>query len=140
MRLRMNILKSTSFALLIVLGQVPARADFTTQTQSVNPSQTPPNDLIQTNWGPGTKGINDPLVFNQFNPANGTLSGITITLNSTIRNDYLMHFTTPATITLTTSLDPSLNTGGPTVSLFSNNGTTPIFGPPASSRVTLSAR
>jgi len=111
------------------------------QTQSTSP----PGVLTATNWSPGTTGINDPLVFNQFNPKLGVLTSIDITLTTNIRNDYELVFVkTPVitTIDLATSqtTDPRVLadpvqrarlTDGPTVTLFSPNGATQIFGAPA---------
>ena len=111
------------------------------QTQSTSPTGT----LVATDWGVGTTGITNPLTFEQFNPNLGSLNSINITLSTTIRNDYEMVFVkTPilTTIDLATSqttdpsvlADPSkraLLTDGPTVTLFGPNGTTQIFGAPA---------
>jgi hypothetical protein len=110
------------------------------QVQSTSPSGT----LTPTNWGPGTSGINNPLVFNQFDPKLGTLVSIDLTLTTNIRNDYRLIFVhTPiiTTIDVATSqtTDPlvlsdpvkrALLTDGPTVTLFGPNGVTQIFGPP----------
>ena len=94
-----------------------------TQSTSVDP--------VDTNWGQGTPGINDPLTFDQFNPILGTLTSIDITLTATILNDYLLIF--PNTPTATTlSVATSQTTGpsavGPTVTFFGPNGTTQILG------------
>ena len=79
------------------------------QTQSTSP----PGVLIATDWGPGTTGVNDPLIFNQFNPKLGVLNSINITLTTNIRNDYeLIFVATPVitTIDVATSqtTDPSV--------------------------------
>ena len=58
------------------------------QTQSTSPAGV----LVATNWAPGTTGITNPLVFNQFNPNLGTLTAIDITLTTNIRNDYTDRF------------------------------------------------
>jgi hypothetical protein len=111
------------------------------QTQSISP----PGVLVQTDWGPGTKGISDPLIFNQFNPKLGSLLAIDITLTTTIRNDYTLTFyptPIPTTITVATSQtsDPAVMinpaervslTDGPTVTLYGPGGMSQIFGPPA---------
>lgn len=111
------------------------------QTQSTSPAGV----MVATNWGPGTNGITNPLVFNQFNPQLGTLTSVDITLTTTIRNDYELVFVNtqiPTTIDLATSqtTDPSvlsdpskraLLTDGPSVTLFGPDGTTQIFGAPA---------
>jgi hypothetical protein len=108
------------------------------QTQSTS------SGLVATNWGPGTSGITDPLVFNQFDPKLGTLTGIDVTLSFSIRNDYLLTFVnTPITTTmyLATSMtsnpsvlsDPAqraMLTDGPTVTLFGPNGSGQLIGPP----------
>ncbi len=110
------------------------------QTESTSPGGV----LIATNWSAGTTGINNPLLFNQFNPSLGTLTSISITMTSTIRNDYELIFTqTPTPTTLyvatTATTDPSvlansvsraLLTDGPTVTLYGPNGTTQLFGAP----------
>jgi hypothetical protein len=111
------------------------------QTQSTSP----PGVMVATDWGVGTTGVTNPLTFDQFNPSLGSLTSIEITLTTTIRNDYEMVFVNtpmPTTMYLATSqttnpsvlADPSqraLLTDGPTVTLFGPNGTTQIFGAPA---------
>jgi len=111
------------------------------QTQSTSPAGI----LTATNWGAGTTGITNPLVFNQFDPGLGVLTSINITLTTNIRNDYeLIFVTTPITTTIdvatSQTTDPSvlsnpaeraLLTDGPTVTLFGPNGTTELFGAPA---------
>jgi hypothetical protein len=115
-----------------------------TQTQSTSPAGV----LVDTNWTAGTAGINNPLVFNQFNPSLGTLTSINITMTSTIRNDYELVFTqtpTPTTLYVATSAtsDPSVLanpalraqlTDGPNVTLYGPNGTTQLFGAPGTSQ------
>ena len=111
------------------------------QTQSTSP----PGVLVATDWGVGTTGIINPLGFDRFNPNLGSLTSIDITLTTTIRNDYEMVFVrTPIPTTMylatTQTTDPSVLanpseraslTDGPTVTLFGPNGTTQIFGAPA---------
>ena len=111
------------------------------QTQSTSP----PGVMVATDWGVGTTGITNPLTFEQFNPNLGSLSSISITLTTNIRNDYEMVFVKtpiPTTLYLATSqttdpsvlADPSLRallTDGPTITVFGPNGTTQIFGAPA---------
>jgi hypothetical protein len=111
------------------------------QTQSTSPSGV----LVATDWSTGTTGITNPLNFDQFNPKLGTLSAIDITLATTIRNDYELIFVNtpiPTTLYVATSqtTDPSVLanateraqlTDGPSVTLFGPNGTTQIFGAPA---------
>jgi hypothetical protein len=108
------------------------------QTQATSPAGV----LVSTNWSAGTPGVNDPLVFNKFNPDQGTLTSISITLTTTVRNDYEMMFastSTPTTIYLATSqtsnpsvlADPvarAMLTDGPGVTLFGPNGTSQLFG------------
>jgi hypothetical protein len=110
------------------------------QTQSTSPSGA----LTPTNWSAGTAGINNPLVFSQFDPKLGTLVSVDITLTTNIRNDYKLIFVpTPIITTIdvatTQTTDPSvlndpakraLLTDGPTVTLFGPNGTSELFGPP----------
>jgi hypothetical protein len=111
------------------------------QTRSTSPAGV----LVATDWGAGTTAITDPLAFDQFNRNLGSLTSIDITLTTTIRNDYELIFVKtqiPTTIYVATSQtkDPSvladptkraLLTDGPTVTLFGPNGTTQIFGAPA---------
>jgi hypothetical protein len=108
-------------------------------------STSAPGVLVATNWGPDTSGVTSPLSFEKFDPKLGTLEDISITLKTTIRNDYKLIFVKtpiPTTIYVATSAtsDPSvladpakraLLTDGPTVTLFASNGTTQNFGPPA---------
>ncbi len=111
------------------------------QTQSTS------SGLVATDWGAGAGAITDPLVFNQFNPKLGTLTGVNLTFSFTIRNDYTLTFVnTPITTTLyvatSQTSDPAILanpaeramlTDGNTVTLLGpgGSGTTPIFGPPA---------
>ena len=111
------------------------------QTRSTSPAGV----LVATDWGRGTSGITDPLDFSQFNPNLGTLVSINLTLTTTIRNDYELIFVpTPieTTIYVATSqtTDPTilsdpakraLLTDGPTISVLGPDGTTQIFGAPA---------
>jgi hypothetical protein len=111
-------------------------------------STTSSGGLTSTNWSAGTAGINNPLVFNQFNPSLGTLTSVDITLTTNIRNDYELIFVpTPiiTTIDVATTLttnpsvlnDPSQRaslTDGPSVTLFAPNGVTQIFGAPATAQ------
>jgi hypothetical protein len=110
------------------------------QTQSTSP----PGVLVSTNWGPGTSGVTSPFVFDQFNPALGSLDAVLVTMTTTIRNDYILTFVqTPILTTLyvatSATSDPSvladpvkraLLTDGPTVTLYASDGITQLFGPP----------
>jgi hypothetical protein len=118
-------------------------------TVTLSPMQTqstsPPGVLTATNVGVGTAGVNNPLVFNQFNPKLGVLDSINITLTTTIRNDYeLMFGATPVITTIGVATSETTNpsvlsnpaerallTDGPTVTLFAPNGVTQLFGAPA---------
>jgi PEP-CTERM motif len=127
-------------ACLCLSRQVQGGSVTPVQTQSTSAS----GGLTATNWGAGTAGINNPLVFNQFDPKLGTLTGVDITLTTNIRNDFMLVFVpTPIVTTIdvatTQTTDPSvlndpakraLLTDGPTVTLFAPNGAS-IFGPPA---------
>jgi PEP-CTERM motif len=127
-------------ACLCLLRQAQGGSVTPVQTQSISPS----SGLTATNWGVGTAGINNPLVFNQFDPTLGTLTAVNITLTTNIRNDFMLVFVpTPVVTTIevatTLTTDPSvlndptkraLLTDGPTVTLFAPNGAS-IFGPPA---------
>jgi hypothetical protein len=111
------------------------------QTQSTSPGGA----LVATDWGAGTTGVTNPLAFNEFNPKLGSLSSIDVTLTTTFRNDYELVFVNtpnPTTLYVATSqtsnpsvlADPTqraLLTDGPTITLFGPNGTTQIFGAPA---------
>ena len=114
------------------------------QTRSIAPDGV----LISTDWGPGTKGITDPLSFDQFNPSLGTLEAVYVTMSTTIRNDFKLIFVnTPITTTIyvatSQTSDPSILadpvkraelTDGPTVILNGPNATSQIFGPPATTQ------
>jgi hypothetical protein len=130
-----------TFLLLSHRPAVGGQVDSPLQTQSTSPAGV----LVATDWGPGTNGVTNPLVFDQFNPALGTLNAIDITLQTTIRNDFELVFVKtpiPTTIYVATSQtsDPSILsnaaaraslTDGPTITLFGPDGTTQIFGAPA---------
>jgi hypothetical protein len=102
--------------------------------------------LIATNWKEGTSGINNPLVFNQFDPKLGTLQSVNMTFTANVTNDYILNFVTTPTLTTiyvatSATTDPAILsnpteraqlTDGPTVTLFAPNSTTvQLFGPPA---------
>jgi hypothetical protein len=123
------------------LGHRPAaRAESMTPLQTQ--STTAAGVLTSTNWGPGTSGITDPLVFDQFNSKLGTLDSVVMTLTATVRNDYLLVF--PNTIeatrlivadtgnssVLTDSTELAKQTDGPTVTVFAPDHKTQIFGAP----------
>jgi PEP-CTERM motif len=107
------------------------------QTKSISPS----GGLTATNWSAGTAGINNPLMFNQFDPKLGILTAVDITLTTNIRNDFMLVFVpTPIMTTIevatTQTTDPSvlndpakraLLTDGPGVTLFGPNGAS-VFG------------
>jgi hypothetical protein len=109
-------------------------------------TQETSSDLKSTNWQSGTPGITNPLVFNQFDPTLGKLTGIDVTLTFNIRNDYLLTFVnTPITTTMyvATSMTTNPNiladpaqratlTDGPTVTLYGPGGNTQLIGPPES--------
>lgn len=130
-------------ALLLISNHAAAGEQIVTplQTQSTSSAGT----LVATDWGVGTNGVTNPLAFQQFNPTLGTLTGIDITMTANIRNDYILTFVaTPIMTTLdvatSQTTDPSvladpakrsLLTDGPTVTLFAPNGTSQLFGPPA---------
>jgi hypothetical protein len=112
--------------------------------QIITPPQTVSIPMIQTNWGPGTPGINDPLNFQGFDSTLGTLTGVELTLSLTVRNDFLLVF--PATPTPTTlyaattqTTDPSVLanpslvkqlTDGPGETLMAPDRSTQLFGGP----------
>jgi PEP-CTERM motif len=99
------------------------------QTQSTSTSGT----LTPTDWGPGTAGITNPFVFEQFNPNLGKLIAIDLTLTAHIHNDFTVVFVatpTPTTITVATSVTPTNLTDGPTIQVFGPDGSTQIFGGP----------
>ncbi len=143
MRRRIVGFELLSVACLLLSHHPAAGGEVLTPLQTQ--STSPPGTLVATDWGVGTTGITNPLTFNQFNPNLGSLTSIDITLTTTIRNDYEMVFVRtpiPTTMYLATTLttdpsvlaDPSMRaslTDGPTVTLFGPNGTTQIFGAPA---------
>jgi hypothetical protein len=129
------------FAYLAVLwlSQQPAAGG-----EMLTPLQTGSIPATQTDWGPGTTGITNPLTFTQFNPSLGTLDAIDITLTATIHNDFTLIFEpTPIPTTIyvatTQTTDPSVLadpnkvaqlSDGPTVTLLGPNGSSAIFGAP----------
>jgi len=143
--MRRRVIRYELFCLALSLLSQPARAGGAILSALQTQSTSPPGVLVATNWGPGTTGINNPLSFNQFNPQLGSLNAINITLTTTIRNDYELVFVpTPIPTTIyvatTQTTDPSILadptrramlTDGPTVTLFGPDGTTQIFGAPA---------
>jgi PEP-CTERM motif len=142
MRRRVIAFDLTCLAVLLLCQHPAAGGNVLSPAQTQ--STSPPGVLVSTDWGPGTPGITDPLVFNQFNPKLGKLTGIDITLSTTIRNDYILTFVatqTPTTIFVATSQtsNPSVLsnpteraqlTDGPTITLYAANGVSEIFGPP----------
>jgi hypothetical protein len=136
---RLNGFLSICVAFLFLAHNASADGTLPAQTQSTSSS------LVDTNWGPGTTGLNDPLVFNQFNPQLGTLTGINLTFSFTIRNDYVLTFVntpTPTTIYVATSqtsnpailsnpAERATLTDGNTVTLLGPGSSGTIFGPPA---------
>ena len=131
-----------SWLALVCLAGEALGGGVLTQVETETQSTAAAGVLVPTNWGPGTTGINDPLVLTKFDSTLGQLTSINITLTTTIRNDYEMIFPatpTPTTIDLATSQtsDPSvladpakraLLTDGPSVTLMGPNGST-LFGP-----------
>ncbi|MDR3638164.1 MAG: choice-of-anchor E domain-containing protein [Isosphaeraceae bacterium] len=74
------------------LGLLPvqARADVTApQTVSIG--------ATDTNFGPGTA-LNDPMVFNQFNPSLGTLTSVSVSVSYDFIHTSTITFYTPGTI------------------------------------------
>jgi PEP-CTERM motif len=130
-----------AFLLLSLRPVVAGEVVTPLQMQETSPS----GDLIATNWKEGTSGITSPFVFEQFDPKLGTLSSIELVLTTAIRNDYVLTFVpTPIITTLyvatSQTSDPSILadptkraalTDGPTVTVVGPNGTTQIFGAPA---------
>ena len=108
------------------------------------PLQTQSIPMTPTDWGPGTRGLVDPLPFQQFDPSLGTLTAVDLTLQMTIRNDFMSRFAptpTPTTISVATTqtsdprvlADPNRVqqlTDGPTFTLKGPDGLTPLFGAP----------
>jgi len=77
---------------LAAFGLFPAaaRADVTApQTVTISPTDT--------NFGPGTA-VNDPMVFNKFNPALGTLNAISLTVSYDFIHTSTVTFYAPGTI------------------------------------------
>jgi hypothetical protein len=109
-------------AAFVLLAQPTiARAEMTPlQTQFA----TSGNELLQTNWSPGTTGVLTPT-FQQFNPSLGTLTAVDVTISFNISNTYHMTFSTTPTIT-----DENFGTSGvgPTVTLLGPDHSTTIGG------------
>jgi hypothetical protein len=132
----------SSLAALTLCDRVAVGGTVTTPLQTGSIPMTP------TDWGVGTGGLTDPLTFAQFDPGLGTLTGVAITLSTTIHNDYELRFPqTPIPTTLyvatTATTDPSVLansslvsqlTDGPTVTLLGPNGLTPIFAAPGTTQ------
>jgi hypothetical protein len=128
----------SSLAALTLCDRVAVGGTVTTPLQTGSIPMTP------TNWGVGTGGLTDPRTFAQFDPSLGTLTGVAITLSTTIHNAYMLEFPqTPIPTTLyvatTATTDPSVLanpslvrqlTDGPTVTLLGPDGLTPIFAAP----------
>jgi hypothetical protein len=114
----------TLASLTIALLSITARADLITQEQATSPAGV----LVDTDWGPGTHGIADPLSFARFDPHQGTLNALTIAFTEQIRNDFFLNFTTASTLTLTTNDPRHGNLTGPVVTLFGPDGV-PFFDP-----------
>jgi hypothetical protein len=113
-----------TLTLALALLSITARADLITQEQATFPAGV----LVDTDWGPGTQGIADPLTFARFDPHQGTLNALTIAFTEQIRNDFFLNFTTASTITLTTNDPRHGNLTGPVVTLFGPDGV-PFFDP-----------
>jgi hypothetical protein len=113
-----------SFLAALWLGHFPAvggQLTTTPQTESI--------PLTETDWGSGTSGITNPMVFSQFNPKLGTLDSISITFNTRVLNDFeMIFFSTPNPTTITVMNAPASNPSeGPAITLYAPNGTTPLL-------------
>lgn len=136
---RRNHAFALSFLVVLWLCHHPAAGG-----ELSTPLQTQSIPMTQTDWGPGTDGLKDPMTFQQFNPGLGTLDAIDITLTATIQNNFeLIFVATPIPTTLyvatTQTTNPSVLanpslvqqlTDGPTVTLKAPDGTTSLFGAP----------
>lgn len=121
----------------IVLGAlVPAAAGAGLVSSTSDPTATPglitqtaSLPLTPTNFASGGSGnIGNPLTFQQFNTQNGSLvlDSVTLTMHAAITNNFVMNFTTPATIT--TSLSSSDGTQpGPSITVYQPDGKTPLL-------------
>ncbi len=137
---RRTIASALAFLAVLSCGDRPAAGG-----QVTTPLQTGSIAMTQTNWGPGTIGIADPLSFGQFDPSLGTLDAVNVTLTTTIHSDFTLVFPgtlTPTTLYVATTqtydssvlADPSRVqqlTDGPTVTLKGPDGVTSLFGAPA---------
>lgn len=87
------------FALASLVGVAGARAAVTPVQSASIPVTT------QTNWSPATPSLSgmDPLVFNQFDPNLGTLTGVNITLSYTASHTVSMSFVNSSTIMVKTA-------------------------------------
>jgi hypothetical protein len=138
---RTSILELSALAILWFSDHLAAGGEVLT------PPETQVTSIVlrDTDWGPGTPGITNPLTFDQFNPMLGSLNAIDLTLTATIHNDFILVFLatpTPTTIYVATTKtsDPSVLsdpnavkslTDGPTITVYGPDGSTQLFGPPA---------
>jgi len=118
--------------------------------QMTTPLQVQSIPMTPTDWTPKTPGVIGHDRFTPFDPKLGTLDGVFIEFSLEIRQDFKMIFApTPQITTLyvsssentdpTVLANPGQLTDGPTVTLRSPDGLTPIFDP-SSSRLPVSVR
>ena len=97
----------------VVIGFVPTAAQ-----ADVTSPQTIQIAATDTNFGPGTA-INDPMIFNQFNPTLGTLDSVSVSVLYDFSHAGTVTFYTPGTFTTTATsnnLSVSLPNGQPIAS------------------------
>ena len=104
---------------LCLSGEI--RAEIITQTVTL--------PLSQTDFSAGNPRVtNNPMVFQQFDTAQGTrtLDSVTLSFSASITNNFSMRFVTPATIVDSVATnDP--NTPGPAIILYQPNATNTLL-------------
>jgi hypothetical protein len=96
MRVRELCIGLFCFALTSVVAETGARAAMTAPQSVTIPNTT------ETSWMPGTPSLAglDPMMFNRFDPALGTLTAVDVTMSYSLSRSISMSFTTPSTITI----------------------------------------
>src|SRR5207302_269783 len=101
-----------------------ARAGVITQSASI--------PFTTTNFGPGTGG--NPLTFQQFDNQNGSLvlDSVTLSMNASVRSNFDMIFTNPATIT-DSVMSSTPGSPGPAITIYQPDGTHSLLSAQSSS-------
>jgi hypothetical protein len=117
MRLRASVIGQFCVAVTMVMGLSAADAAVQTQTETLNPTQPA--------FGPGVG--NNPLVFNKFDPTQGTLNSVTLDMSYTSNRQVTITFTGPSAASVTTSSLSNPSQGG-TISIGNPGATTSTAG------------